>query len=53
MSSQPESIRGNWFNQLSTQERTEAVRHATLHLASHSKLFQLGRHGGNYQEYLT
>jgi Family of unknown function (DUF5906) len=43
---------GNWFKQLTTQEQSEAIRYATLHLARNSKLFQLGKHGGNYQDYL-
>jgi Family of unknown function (DUF5906)/Primase C terminal 2 (PriCT-2) len=41
-----------WFGKLSPERQGEVVRHAALHIASNSKLFELTEHGGNYREYL-
>jgi hypothetical protein len=42
----------SWFDRLPVERRSEAVKFAALHIAANSKLFELGTHGGNYQEYL-
>ena len=41
-----------WFGKLSPAKQSEVVKYAALHIANNSKLFELGWHGGNYQEYL-
>jgi putative DNA primase/helicase len=41
-----------WFNKLSPEEQSEIVKYAAEHIATHSKLFDLTEHGGNYPEYL-
>ena len=41
-----------WFGKLPSEKQTEVVKHAALHIAKNSKLFELSAHGGNYQEYL-
>ena len=40
-----------WFGKLPTEKQSEVVKYAALHIAKHSKLFELTVHGGNYQEY--
>jgi putative DNA primase/helicase len=41
-----------WFGKLSPEKQSEVVKHAALHIAKNSKLFELTDNGGNYQEYL-
>jgi hypothetical protein len=41
-----------WLGELPSEQQSEVVRYAALHIAKHSKLFELTKHGGNYQEYL-
>jgi hypothetical protein len=41
-----------WFDKLPSERRSEVIKYAALHIANNSKLFELTRHGGNYQEYL-
>jgi putative DNA primase/helicase len=41
----------SWFWQLAEEEQSKAVKHAALHIANNSKLFELSGHGGNYREY--
>jgi putative DNA primase/helicase len=40
-----------WFDRLSSEARSNVIRHAVSHIAKASNLFQLTQHGGNYQEY--
>ena len=40
-----------WFGKLPTEKQSEVVKYAALHIANSSKLLELGKHGGNYQEY--
>ena len=40
-----------WFGKLPTEKQSDVVKYAALHIAKHSKLFELTVHGGNYQEY--
>ena len=42
---------GSWFDQLPTEIRSEVVSYAAMHVAENSRLFDLGKHGGNYQQY--
>jgi hypothetical protein len=41
-----------WFGKLLPEKQSEVVRYAALHIANNSKLFELTKDGGNYQEYL-
>jgi putative DNA primase/helicase len=41
-----------WFGKQSPENQSEIVKYAALYIARNSKLFELTRHGGNYQEYL-
>ena len=41
-----------WFGKLRPEKQSEVVKYAALHIANNSKLFELTKHGGNYQEYL-
>ena len=41
-----------WLGKLPSEQQSEVIRYAALHIAKHSKLFELTKHGGNYQEYL-
>ena len=40
-----------WFGKLPPEKQSEVVKHAALHVANNSKLFELTKNGGNYQEY--
>lgn len=40
-----------WFDKLPSDRQNEVIRHAALHIAENTKLFELTKHGGNYQEY--
>jgi hypothetical protein len=40
-----------WLPQLQLAKQAEIVKYAVLHIANNSNMFELGRHGGNYQEY--
>ena len=41
-----------WFGNLPPEKQSEVVKHAALHIAKHTKLFELTAHGGNYLDYL-
>jgi hypothetical protein len=42
-----------WFDKLSSDQQSEVVRYAALHIANNSTHFELGQHGGDYtQAYL-
>jgi putative DNA primase/helicase len=41
-----------WLDQLPSQQRSEVIKYAALHIARNSKLFERTKHGGNYQDYL-
>ncbi len=41
-----------WFGKLPAEKQSEVVKYAALHIANHSKLFEVTAHGGNYQDYL-
>jgi hypothetical protein len=43
---------GAWFARLPADKQGEVVRHAALHIAKNSKLFELTTNGGSYEEYL-
>jgi hypothetical protein len=49
---QADAEANTWFGDLSPDKQSEVVRYAALHIAKHSKLFELAQYGGNYQEYL-
>ena len=40
-----------WFGKLSSEKQSEVVKYAALHIANNSKMLELGKHGGNYQDY--
>jgi len=40
-----------WFPQLPAGQQAKVVKYAGLHVANNSSLFELSRHGGNFQEY--
>ncbi len=40
-----------WFDKLPAEKQSEVIKFAALHVAKHSKLFELTLNGGNYQEY--
>ena len=40
-----------WFGKLPPERQSEVVKYAALHIANNSKLFELTKNGGNYQEY--
>ena len=42
----------DWSSKLPPDNQSEVVRYAALHIAKNSKLFELTKHGGSYQEYL-
>jgi hypothetical protein len=42
---------GSWFGKLPPEKQNEVIKYAALHLAKNSKLFELAKHGGNYQQY--
>lgn len=42
----------SWFGSLPPEKQSEVTKYAALHIAKHSKLFELTEHGGNYQDYL-
>jgi hypothetical protein len=48
----PETTTNFWLSQLLPNEQSEVVRCAALHVAKHTKFFELTCNGGNYQEYL-
>ncbi len=41
-----------WLDTLPIEKRSEVIRYAALHIAKNSKMFELSKHGGDYQNYL-
>jgi hypothetical protein len=41
-----------WFDKLPAEKQSEVVKYVVLHIGKSSKLLELTKHGGNYQEYL-
>jgi hypothetical protein len=41
-----------WYTKLPVEKQSEVIKYAALHIAKNSKLFELTRHGGNYNQYL-
>jgi Protein of unknown function (DUF3987) len=40
-----------WFGRLPPEKQSEVVKYAALHIANNSRLLELTKHGGSYQEY--
>jgi hypothetical protein len=44
--------KAGWYSKLPIDKQSEVVKYAALYIAKNSKLFELSKHGGNYQHYL-